>query len=99
MVVAVILEANVMALIFLMMRWPRPIHPIWLAIIFLPLLWMGINYAVSYTGGWWDLAKTYPLVKHFPEKHSWRASQAFLSALGSYRNLVDVAVDSEGLYL
>jgi hypothetical protein len=98
-VVAVVVEAVAMSLIFLAIRWPRVMHAGWWLILFIPAFWAGINFAISYTGGWWDLSRTYPLNHRFPNTNSWRASRAFLTALGTYRNLVDVAVDSDGLYL
>jgi len=99
MVVALLVEAAFMMIVYMVVRWPRLMHGGWWFPVVLPLVWIGFNCVVSYTGGWWDLAKAYPLDHEFPEKQSWRAPQVFLSALGTYRNLVHVGVDREGLYL
>jgi hypothetical protein len=71
-------------------------NPLYFGIYFL-CLWTAVSLIISFVGGWFELGRVYRSAKPFPVSR-WRFQDAYMRFLASYRGVLTVGADAEGLY-
>ena len=66
-------------------------------VVYFICLWVAISFVISLVGGWFELGRVYRAAKPF-QGERWRFQDAYLRLLTSYRGVLTVGADAEGLY-
>jgi hypothetical protein len=67
-------------------------------VLYVICLWLAVSFTISLIGGWFELGRVYRASGPFHGER-WRFQDAQFRLIGSYRNVLSVGANAEGLYL
>lgn len=73
-------------------------HPVPFALAALLLVWLLVSVVISYTGGWFSLARNFRSQASFAGSE-WRGESGMMRGLAHYRNCLIVGANPAGIYL
>ena len=80
-----------------MQSWANQ-HPVLFVLAVLLFTWLAVSLVVSYTGGWYSLARSFRTDSTFTGM-KWRGESGWMRGIGQYHNCLVIGASPEGLFL